>query len=111
MVLMMIHGVTDTQQAALRYYAEGGKGERAPHPTTVRSLLGKGLLRERQATDAEKLAIGRPTDQPWRITEPTDAGRTVLGQIDSSPSVPANPFAGLPDDDADPFAPEAGRRF
>jgi hypothetical protein len=102
--------VTAIQQAALRYYASQTRTGREPAVATQRALTRKGLIRDRQATDAEKLALGRPTDQPWRITVLTGDGQLLIGEgVDTTPS--ADPFTGMPDDDADPFTTESDRRF
>jgi hypothetical protein len=72
----MTDRLTKTQAEALSYYAQ--PAGRAPAVSTTRALLRRGLVRERQATDAEKQAIGRAADQPWRITELTEFGQLMI---------------------------------
>jgi len=96
--------VTPIQQAAISYYADPSRDRRTPAVATERALLTKGLIRQRQATDAEKTAIGRPVDQPWRVTELTPAGRLLLPDVDVTdhqPSVTLTAPALFPTTDED----------
>jgi hypothetical protein len=97
----MMTTVTKVQLVAIAYYsAPSPRAGRRPAAATERALLAKELIRERQATDTEKEAIGRPVDAPWRITELTAAGKLLLPDVDVSTYVPAVQLARP----ADPFA-------
>lgn len=109
--------LTAAQAAALPFYAAltGTRRTRAPHPTVQRSLRAKGWITDRPATDDEKRTLGRDVEDCWTVTELTPAGHVLLGQVDTdpatNPSLPVDPFAGMPDDDADPFTTETDRRL
>lgn len=97
----MTEKLTAPQEIALPFYADpqgiAPRGVKRPAVATYRSLCGMELIESRQATDAEKRAIGRPIDLPWRVTVLTGRGRLLLGQITEAK-------ADAPATDADPFA-------
>lgn len=66
----------------LAYFA-GKRDETAKYPThtTKNALYRRGLIYEREATDAEKDNLGRPIGSPYRLELLTELGEAVVMEL------------------------------